>query len=185
MRAAAVALFVFAVAWAGPCFAEPAARAIDPAGSKAEFSVQHLWVERVTGSVPVVRGSVTLEPGSLIPLRVSAVLDPTKIKTGEDDRDGVLQTPDWFDTKAFSEWTFASTAIAKTGPSSFTLDGDLTIHGVTQPARLEVTVTGSPEQPVFHAAGHLDRHAFGMKTTKLDPAIGERVDVTLEVKLAR
>ena len=36
---------------------------------------------------------------------------------------------------------------------------------------------------VYHAVGHIDRHAFGMKGMRLDPVIGEIVDVTLDVAL--
>ena len=91
--------------------------------------------------------------------------------TGDDDRDGSLQSPDFFDTKKFPTWTFASTAISPQSEAAFGMDGTLTMHGVSQPEHLDVTVTGGAE-PVYHAIGHIDRHAFGMAVTRLDPAIG-------------
>ena len=158
-------------------------REIDPARSKATFSVQHAFVERVTGTVPIVSGSVVLATDSAIPQSVSAVLDPSKIKTGEDDRDGVLQTPDWFDVKKYPTWTFASTKITPSGSDAFGMDGSLTMHGVTRPEHLDVSITGTPAHPVYRATGTIDRHAFGMTTTRLDPVIGNPVDVTLDVTL--
>ena len=158
-------------------------REIDPAASKVLFTVSHVFVEHVTGTVPVKSGTVVLPAGSLSPLSVSAVLDPSKIKTGEDDRDGVLQTPDWFDVKQFPAWTFASTKIAPNGKDAFTMTGLLTIHGVTRSEVLDVTVAGTPEHPTYHATGTIDRHAFGMNVTRLDPAIGNPVAVTLDVTL--
>ena len=62
--------------------AAPAARAIDPAHSHAQFSVSHIWVERVTGTVPILSGSVTLAEGSVIPTDVTAVLDPAAGRAG-------------------------------------------------------------------------------------------------------
>jgi polyisoprenoid-binding protein YceI len=59
----------------------------------------------------------------------------------------------------------------------------LTIHGVTQPERLNVTASGSPAHPVYHATAQIDRHAFGMAVTRLDPTIGSNVDVTLDIVL--
>ncbi|HTU81365.1 MAG TPA: YceI family protein [Candidatus Acidoferrales bacterium] len=158
-------------------------RSIDPAHSKAVFSVSHVFVERVTGTIPVVSGTVVLPNDSSIPVSVTAVLDPGGVKTDESDRDDSLRSPDFFDVAKYPRWTFASTKIVPDGKTSFTMDGSLTIHGVAQPEELRVTVGGTPAQPTYHAIGTVDRHAFGMSTTRLDPAIGNPVDVTLDVSL--
>jgi polyisoprenoid-binding protein YceI len=120
----------------------------------------------------------------MIPAAVTAVLDATRISSGDPDRDGSLESPDYFDAKRFPTWTFASSKISLTGPATFVMEGTLTIHGVTQPERLDVTVGGSAVAPLYHATGGIDRHAFGMKGTRLDPAIGDQADVTLDISLA-
>jgi polyisoprenoid-binding protein YceI len=163
--------------------AAPSVHAIGVAKSSARFSVEHIWVERVTGTVPVLSGEVTLAPGSVIPESVSAVLDATRIATGEPDRDRSLESPDFFDATKYPHWTFVSTRIVSKTATSFELDGDLTIHGVTQPEQLSVTVGGSPSNPTYHAEARVDRHAFGMIRTRLDPTIGDTVDVTLDIVL--
>ncbi len=163
--------------------AAAAPRAIDSAKSSAQFSVAHIWVEHVTGTVPILGGSVTLLPGSMIPQSASAVLDATRITTGEPDRDRSLESPDFFDAVRFPRWTFASTRIVPEGPTSFEMDGDLTIHGVTQSERLDVTVSGDPVHPEYLAKAQIDRHAFGMVRTRLDPTIGNTVDITLAIVL--
>jgi polyisoprenoid-binding protein YceI len=156
--------------------------AIDSAKSTVTFSVQHIFVERVTGGVPVLSGAVDLPDGSAVPLSVTAVLDATKLKTGDPDRDGVMGTPEWFDTKKFPTWTFASTKITPAA-NGFTMDGMLTIHGVAQPEHMVVTASGDPQHPVYHATCQVDRHAFGMSVTRLDPVIGGTVDVTLDIRV--
>lgn len=156
---------------------------IDTAHSTATFSVAHIWVQHVTGTVPIESGSVTLARGSAIPLAATAVLDATKIATGEPDRDRALESPDFFDVKQFPTWTFVSTSVTPHGPDSFEMDGNLTIHGVTRPERLEVSVQGTPDQPLYRATATIDRHAFGMSITRLDPVIGSTADVTLEIAL--
>jgi polyisoprenoid-binding protein YceI len=163
--------------------AMPAAREIDSATSVARFSVSHIWVERITGTVPIVAGSVTLEPDALIPESVSGVLDATRIATGEPDRDRSLTSSDFFDAAKYPHWTFVSTKILPTGSGSFEMDGNLTLHGVTQSEHLNVTVGGTPANPVYHAQTQIDRHAFGMTRTRLDPTIGDTVDVTLDITL--
>jgi polyisoprenoid-binding protein YceI len=161
--------------------ASPGVREIDIAHSNATFSVQHIWVENVTGIVPIVRGSVTLESGSLIPQAATATLDAARIKTDEPDRDRSLVSPDFFDTARFPYWTFTSTKIVAKGANAFEMDGDLTLHGQTQPEVLDVKVSATPDHPRYHAVGHIDRHAFGMTRTRLDPTIGSTVTVTLDV----
>jgi polyisoprenoid-binding protein YceI len=156
-------------------------RQIDVAHSNATFSVSHIWVENVTGTVPILRGSVTLASGAMLPEAASAVLDATRIKTDEPDRDRSLESPDFFDAGKFPQWTFVSTRIISKGPTAFEMDGDLTLHGQTQPEVLDVTTSGTPEHPRYHAVGHIDRHAFGMSRTRLDPTIGSTVTVTLDV----
>jgi len=158
-------------------------RAIDPAASAAKFEIQHVFVERVTGTVPIVSGSVDLPHDSPVPLRVSAVLDATHLRSGDPDRDGSLESPDYFDVKHYPTWTFESTEIEARGTAAFGMDGTLTIHGVSQPEHLDVTVAGDVSHPAYHATGRIDRHAFGMKGTRLDPAIGDAADVTLDVVL--
>lgn len=155
---------------------------IDPAQSTATFSVQHIFVDRVEGKVPIQRGTVTVPDGSFVPTHVSAVLDATKLKTDDDDRDGVLQTSDWFDTKSFPTWTFESTQITPTA-EGFIMTGMLTIHGVTREEVLNVAASETRAGRLYHATGKVDRHAFGLKRTQLDPAIGSFVDITLDIRL--
>lgn len=158
-------------------------RAIDPVHSRATFSVQHIWVQRVTGSVPIVNGTVMLAAGSRIPAAAHALLDAARIATGEPDRDRSLESADFFDVQRYPQWSFTSDRILPRGDAAFEMDGDLTIHGVTRPERLNVTIDGTGADAVYHATAQIDRHAFGMTTTRLDPTIGASVDVTLDIAL--
>ncbi|MFY9861216.1 MAG: YceI family protein [Candidatus Cybelea sp.] len=163
--------------------AAPVGREIDTAESNAKFSVAHIWVERVVGTVPIVSGSVTLDAGSMIPVSAAAALDATRIKTDAPDRDRSLMSPDFFDSSKFPKWTFVSTRIVPKTATSFEMDGNLTIHGVTQPEELNVTAAGTAAQPTYHAEAEIDRHAFGMARTQLDPTIGNTAEITLNIVL--
>jgi polyisoprenoid-binding protein YceI len=183
MRVLVLAL-AFVLAFAGAARADdPAAHAIDAAKSKASFSVQHIFVDRVNGTVPIVGGSVVLPPDSVTPLSVTAELDPSKISSGDRDRDAALVSSDFFDVKADPAWTFTSTKITPVNATSFGVDGTLTLHGVTVAEHLDVTVRGDAAHRVYHAVGHVDRRAFHMTVTRLDPVIGNVVDTTLDITL--
>ena len=159
------------------------ARLIDPAHSKAAFAVQHLYVARVTGDVPILAGSVTLAADSLVPTAVEATLDARKMKTGDDDRDADLQGTEWFDTKRFPTWTYRSTRIVPGEKGAFLVEGTLTVHGVAAPVTLAATAKGTPANPIFHAVGHVDRHAFHMTVTRTDALVATDVEISLNVTL--
>jgi polyisoprenoid-binding protein YceI len=183
MERSLLALFL-AVLTIAPARAETTVRReIDPVTAKAVFAVSHIYVERVTGTIPIAGGTVVLPVGSAIPVSVTAELDPARIKSGDDDRDASLQGPDWFDVKRFPAWAFASTKIVATAKDAFAMDGMLTIHGIARNEHLDVTVAGTPAHPSYHATGAIDRHAFGMNVTRLDPVIGGTVDVILDISL--
>jgi len=167
----------------GFALAQTTERTIDGAASKAEFSLSHIFVSRVTGSLPIEGGAVTLASGSTIPVSVRATLDATKISTGDRDQSACIQGPDYFDAVRFPTVMFASTKIVQIGPSAFGMDGTLTMHGVSRPEHLDVTITGDAEHPSYHATGQIDRHLFGMHGSRLDPVIGGIVDVTLNIVL--
>lgn len=154
--------------------------AIDPAHSTAQFSVEHVFVEHVNGTVPIVRGSIDLAQGSDVPTSVNAQLDATRLHTDESDRDAALTGGDWFDTKNYPTWTFQSTKITP-APGGFIMVGLLTIHGIAQSETLSVSSVGTAERPHYRAICKIDRHAFGMKIVQLDPVIGNPVDVTLDI----
>jgi polyisoprenoid-binding protein YceI len=158
-------------------------RDLDPVKSKAQFAIQHIFVDRVSGTIPIVSGSIDLAEGSLIPVKATAVLDPGKMNTGDRDRDGSLESPNYFDTKTFPAWTFTSTKIVPDGAAAFGMDGMLTIHGVTAPEHLDVVIRGDATHPVYHATGRIDRRTWNMKGTRLDPVIGTEAEITLDVML--
>ncbi len=154
--------------------------AIDPVHSTAQFSVEHVFVEHVTGTVPILRGSIDVPTGSQIPTSINAQLDATHLHTGDPDRDASLQSADWFDVKTYPTWSFESTKITPS-PGGFTMTGTLTVHGVAQPETLSVTTSGTSDHPHYHATCRIDRHAFGMKINRMDAVIGNPVDVTLDI----
>jgi polyisoprenoid-binding protein YceI len=158
-------------------------RSIDTSASKVGFSISHVFVERVNGTVPVENGTASFASDSQIPSSISVTLDATKVSTGDPDQTGCIQSPDYFDVKKFPAWTFTSTKITPHSPTSFGIDGTLTMHGVPQPEHFDVTIQSAGSRQVYHVVGEIDRHMFGMKGSRLDPAIGGIANITMDVVL--
>ena len=140
---------------------------IDPGHSTAEFSVRHLIVTNVKGTVPIKSGSVQTNAGSAVPISVSATLDVSALDTKNGDRDSDLRSPRWFDVAQYPTIVFTSTKISGTG-DAFTIVGDLTIHGVTKSVTLEAKALGSMtdargnQHIGYEATTSFDRRDFGM-----------------------
>ncbi len=77
----------------------------------------------------------------------SGVLDikiqAASVDTGSGMKDGKLKSKDFFDVDQDPYITFHSTKITQTGPTTFEMDGDFTIRGVTKPDKLTLTVSGT------------------------------------------
>jgi polyisoprenoid-binding protein YceI len=113
--------------------------AIDPVHSSVGFSIRH-FVSKVPGAFTKFSGTILVDRDNLENSSVQATIDVGSINTFNDHRDGDLKSPNYFDAAQFATMTFKSTSWKKTGDSTFDVTGDLTIHGVTKPVVLKVTL---------------------------------------------
>ncbi len=180
---------------APPAFAAGSPLVLDTAHSSARFSVQHLVLTSVTGTIKIASVELTTQAGSPIPSAVNATLDAATIDTQEPQRDKALNGSDWLDTAAYPTIAFESTKIAGKDPNHFTIQGRLTLHGVTKPTVLEARYTGavadaSGRQHVGYAAtGKIDRRDFNLNWSRImpagDPIVGNDVTLDLELEFVR
>ena len=106
----------------------------------------------------------TAEPGNS---RVELTIKTASIPTGNADRDGHLRSGDFFDAEANPEITFVSTDVTRDG-SEWTITGDLTIKGVTNPVTIPFEETGTAQDPFgnvrvgFEGAVTVNRKDWGL-----------------------
>ena len=114
--------------------------AIDPAHSTITFTVRHMVVAKVRGTIEQLEGTIVLAE-DVEDSTAEATLDPTTISTGNADRDAHLRSGDFFATDEHPEWTFRSTGVRREG-DDLLLDGELTMRGVTKPVTLTLEFGG-------------------------------------------
>ena len=165
--------------------------AIDPSHSRAEFRVRHLGITSVTGRFGSVDGTVEVGDETIA---ANVVIDASSIDTGNDDRDGHLQSADFFDVAQYPEITFQSTGVRPTADGGFVLTGDLTMHGVTRPVELEseylgAATMGETDKVGFTARGEITRQDWGLdwdQTNEVGEAlVGDEVELIIEVQADR
>lgn len=182
---AALALSVLAAssAWA-------ATYTIDLDHSAVTFKIRHLF-SKVSGSFNQFEGTVEYEPGKPETWKTSAVIQAASIDTNNEKRDKHLRTGDFFDVEKYPTITFKSTKVTDVSGDKGKLHGDLTIHGVTKPVVLDLSVHGVGDDPWgntrsgFTAVTKIDRKEFGIDWNQ--PVVGgvmlgDEVEITLEVE---
>jgi polyisoprenoid-binding protein YceI len=161
---------------------------VDPSHSRVEFSVKHLGIANVKGTFGSFEGRLVIENGDLSTATASGSVDVASVDTNEADRDTHLRSADFFDVETHPKMTFVSTSITPDGGDEFVIEGELTLHGVTQPITLKAEVQGTETDPWgnervgLEITGRLDRSDYGMK---FNQALGSgNLLVSDKVKLA-
>lgn len=120
---------------------------IDPDHSVGAFSVEHLMVSYVHGQLNGVSGTVHFDPPDMTSVSVELQIGVSSIMTGIQKRDEHLRSQDFFDVETYPVISFKSSKAERTGFSRCKVSGDLTIHNVTKPITIEVTVSGPVKTP--------------------------------------
>ncbi len=110
---------------------------IDPAHSSAQFVVRHMMITNVRGGFSGVQGTVVYDPENLGVSSIDVTIDVNSLSTSDAARDTHLKSADFLDAEKYPTITFKSKAITKHG-DGLRAKGDLTIHGVTKEAILNV-----------------------------------------------
>src|SRR5205807_5368041 len=105
---------------------------IDPAHSVAEFKVKQMMISNVKGQFAKVSGVLTLDESELTNSRVEAVIEVASLETREAQRDAHLKSADFFDVEKFPTLSFKSTRIGPVRSGEISVEGGLTIRGVTR-----------------------------------------------------
>jgi polyisoprenoid-binding protein YceI len=159
----------------------------DPVHSTIGFSVKHLGIATVRGKFDEFEGR--LEIGDdLASARVSGRATTASIDTGEPQRDAHLRSPDFFDAETNPELRFESSSVEAVDDETFTIVGELTMHGETHPVTLNAELLGAETDPygnervALEITGQLSRGDWGMK---FNQALGSgNLMVADKVKLA-
>ena len=120
---------------------------IDPTHSRIGFAAKHAMVATVRGQFLTYTGEVHLDEETPANSTVRLEIDVTSVDTGNADRDKHLVTKDFFDIETSPKMTFVSTKVEKTDGDVYSVIGDLTINGNTNPVAVEFELTGTSDDP--------------------------------------
>lgn len=161
---------------------------IDTKGAHAaiNFSVSHLGYGWVVGRFNEFEGTFSYDPGKPEDSKVEVTIDTASIDSNHAERDKHLRGGDFLDVDKFGEATFKSTSFKMGDGKAATMVGDLTLHGVTKPVTIDVTMSGMGKDPWggmragFSGTTSIKLSDYGIKNI-LGPA-SESIDLNLYVE---
>ncbi|MGY2046831.1 YceI family protein [Methylobacterium sp. JK268] len=158
--------------------------AVDPLHTQVGWRLSHLGFTNYAGGFSEVSGTLVLEPKNPGAAKLSVKIPVASVATTSAKLTDELKGEQWLDAGKFPEMTFVSTKVAPTGKDAAKVTGDLTLHGVTKPVTLDVSLVGAGVNPItkkitvgFEATGTLKRSEFGVKTYL--PLIGDDLHLTI------
>jgi len=187
-RAVFVTFLTFAaIAWLqAPSESGPNAETakVDGVHSSILFKVKYFNASNFYGRFNRVKGSITTKENGIGSLEI--IVDANSVDSADKKRDAHLKSGDFFDTKQFPLITFKSDHVKDLGGDKYSVQGKLTLRGVTRDMTVEFTRTGRGKgrqgepRTGFEAVFKIDRKDFGV-SYMVGPLGNE---VTLYVSLA-
>jgi polyisoprenoid-binding protein YceI len=157
---------------------------VDPAHSNVGFEVRHMGIATVRGKFGTFQGQI--EAGGEAPV-LHGTVDVVSVDTGDENRDGHLKSPEFFDTERHPQISFHSTATEVGAEGKIELAGEITIKGITKPIELTGTIAENGADPWgnervgLELESRIDRREFDLKWNQTLP--NGNLLVANEVKL--
>lgn len=157
---------------------------VDPKHSSVGFAVRHMGIATVRGSFQQFEGTIDASSGAAT---LAGTVQVSSITTGDEQRDGHLLSPEFFDAERNPQIRFHSTATEIADDGTIRLTGEIELKGVSKPIDLVGTVAEGGADPWgnerigFEVETSIDRREFGLEWNQTLPGGG--LLVANEVKL--
>ena len=158
--------------------------------ARLTWSTTHFGFSEYPGGFDVIDAYLTLNPTQPERSTLRMTIDMDSVDSNSEALDTHLRSADFFDTANHPQAEFQSTSVEQTGPTTATITGALTLHGVTKPIELQARFNRAGINPVselytvgFTASGTVTRTQFGIDTYA--PAVGDDVAINFSGEFVR
>lgn len=135
---------------------------LDSSNTQVSFVVQHLGIQWITARFSDISGEFVIDPtGSSS--RVDVSVGIASLDTSEPRWNERLRSHEWLDVERYPRMTYHSSSIERTDQRAVA-NGELTLHGVTRPIVLDVTLLKCAASGgcQFAAHGRIRRSEYGL-----------------------
>ena len=169
---------------AGNAFAAPVSYKIDANHTDVIAEWNHFGFSHPTARFGQVDGVIVYDAAHVGQSSVKVTIPLSGINSGVAKLDEHLRSSDFFDAEQFPTITFNSTRTEAAGDNKLRVAGDLTVHGVTRPVVLDVTLNKAGEHPNgkraaigFDASTTIKRSDFGID--KYVPNVSDEITIRI------
>ncbi len=173
--------------------AAPESYTLDPYHTYPNFEVNHLGYSKMRGRFDKSAGKFTIDRAAKTGT-IDLTVQTTSITTGDNDkgnrpraRDDHLRSADFFNVVEFPTMTYKAATVKFSGDNVSSVEGNLTLLGVSKPLVLAVDNWKCGPHPVSkkemcgaNAHGTFKRSDFGMKYGI--PAVGDEITLWVELE---
>ena len=180
---------IIAASLATAAHAAPESYSIDPDHTYANWSLSHLGFSILHGRFNTTSGKITLDMAAKSG-SADISIDTASIDSGHAKRDKHLRSEDFFNVAKFPKMLFKSSKFQFSGDKLTSVDGELTLLGVTKPVKLDVSLFQCGPHPMMKkawcgaaASTSIKRSDFGLSAYV--PNVGDEVKIELEVEAGK
>jgi polyisoprenoid-binding protein YceI len=191
----AVTRFFFALLCAAAftlsAFAQTETWQLDPPHCAAQFAVRHMGISTVRGTFTKLSGTVQFNSADPARSSIDVTIDASSVDSRVDARDNDLRGEKLLDVQKYPTITFKSKRVEPAGSGKLKVTGDLTIHGVTKEAVLDVD---GPTAPMTDPRGRshmgasatttINRQDFGVSGYP-SAMIANDIAITIDVEMVK
>lgn len=157
---------------------------IDPKHTDVIASWSHLGFSNPVAHFGDVDGSITYDAGNVGQSAVKVTIPLSGLESHVPAFNEHLLSEDFFDAAKYPVITFVSTRVEAAGDDRLRVAGDLSLHGVTKPVVLDVTINKVGEHPMskrpsagFDAVATIKRSDFGIDRNV--PYVSDEVSIRI------
>lgn len=151
------------------------------AKSTVKFTIKNFGIN-TGGDFKGLQGTITWDVASPDKNSFDVSIDASTVNTASDMRDNHLRQEEYFNVAQFPKISFASTKITGSG-NSFTVQGKLTIKGVTKDFSIPFTAVAKDDGLLFEGSFIINRRNFNVGGNSA--VMGDNVTVSLSVFAAK
>lgn len=180
------ATLTLAAAFSAPAFAAPENYAIDPHHTFPRFSYNHLGFSQQVSRFNTTTGKIVFDKEAKTG-SVDISIDMKSVDTGSKLFNEHIQAEDFLHTASHPTATFKSTKVNFSGDKPTSIEGDLTMKGITKKVVLTVTSFQAMPHPLqkkdaIGANAHTTVKRTDFNMGKYAPAVSDdvRIDISIE-----
>ncbi|MEA9842885.1 YceI family protein [Xanthomonas campestris] len=171
--------------------AAPVRYALDPVHTRVLFAVEHAGFSKALGTVSGSSGTLVFDPDDWAAATLEVTVPLRRADLGDAKWNEATLARNLLDAERFPDAHFVSIKVEASDATHAKVTGNLTLHGVTRPVTLDVTLNALKRHPLppfrrtagFSATATLSRAAFGVDAWK--SMIGDTVELRIEAEAVR